>query len=452
MINPTTHAITEYSSGLASGSVPDGIVAGPDGNVWFTDVGSTPAIGMINPTTHAITEYSSGLNPGSKPIALAAGQDGNLWFTDGGTTPAIGVINPTTHAITEYSSGLSSGSEPFSVAAGADGNLWFGDDGTTSAIGVINPATHAISEIPSAFVGWIVPGPDGNLWFTGASAIGVIDPTTRTVTDFSSGLNSGSVPAFITTGPDGNMWFTDRGSTKAIGRITTPPAAMTSTAHATGATSGAISGVANGHAQATSFHIEYGPVGGATTSTGEQSLGTTSSNTSISASLTGLRPGTAYRARVVVTNPTGTGVGTFLTFRTPTLALTNVRQSHRRWRESTALPHIANARPPVGTMFGFTLNESARVRLAFTQRLAGRAVGGRCVAPTSGNGQKPACTRIVTRGALSFSIGSGAHRVRFQGRLSKHKRLKPGRYTLVLTASSAGERATARLAFTIVGG
>ena len=42
-----------------------------------------------------------------------------------------------------------------------------------------------------------------------------------TVTEFTSGLNVGSSPAAVTEGPDGNVWFADRGTTKAIGRITT---------------------------------------------------------------------------------------------------------------------------------------------------------------------------------------------------------------------------------------
>ena len=38
MINPTTHAITEYPIPYA-GSAPVGITTGPDGNLWFTDHG-----------------------------------------------------------------------------------------------------------------------------------------------------------------------------------------------------------------------------------------------------------------------------------------------------------------------------------------------------------------------------------------------------------------------------
>jgi hypothetical protein len=59
--------------------------------VWFTDLGSTKAIGRITPTG-TITEFSTGLNAGSNPWDIAAGADGNLWFTDNGETAAIGQI------------------------------------------------------------------------------------------------------------------------------------------------------------------------------------------------------------------------------------------------------------------------------------------------------------------------------------------------------------------------
>jgi hypothetical protein len=89
----------------------------------------------------------------------------------------------------------------------------------------------------------------------------------------------------------------------------------------------------------------------------------------------------------------------------------------------------------------------------FKQWLPGRRVGGRCVALTAKNRSRPKCTRLVTRGSLSFSVSAGAHRLRFQGRLSKHKRLPVGRYTVAITATnSAGQRATAKLTFTIVNG
>jgi hypothetical protein len=107
----------------------------------------------------------------------------------------------------------------------------------------------------------------------------------------------------------------------------------------------------------------------------------------------------------------------------------------------------------VGTTFRFKVNQQATVRFAFTQKLPGRKVGHRCVAPNRKNRHKPKCTRTVTRGKLSYSVGAGAHRLRFDGRLSKHKKLAPGRYTVIITATNgAGPPATKRLTFTIVKG
>ena len=78
-------SITEFSAGLNAGSSLNVIAAGPDGNLWFTDQGTTKAIGRIT-TAGQITEFSTGLNAGSLPLGIAAGPDGNLWFTDQGST------------------------------------------------------------------------------------------------------------------------------------------------------------------------------------------------------------------------------------------------------------------------------------------------------------------------------------------------------------------------------
>jgi hypothetical protein len=58
----------------------------------------------------------------------------------------------------------------------------------------------------------------------------------------------------------------------------------------------------------------------------------------------------------------------------------------------------------------------------------------------------------VTVGTLSFTGYNGTHKVIFQGRVPPSKRLKPGRYTLVITATNAGGQRSgpARLTFTIV--
>jgi hypothetical protein len=58
----------------------------------------------------------------------------------------------------------------------------------------------------------------------------------------------------------------------------------------------------------------------------------------------------------------------------------------------------------------------------------------------------------VPAGSLSLTGHSGVNRVIFQGRLSRSKKLKRGRYAVTITATnSAGQKSPARsLSFTIV--
>jgi len=217
---------TAFRHGLYAGSVPFDIAAGSDGNLWFTDEGSTPAIGRITPAGH-ITEFSRGLNPGSEPFEIVAGPHGDLWFTDQGRTPAIGQITADGR-ITEFSRGLRAGSVPFGIAAGPRRELLFTDRGCSAtgscALGRVT-ARGRITEFSAGLrrgsdpLG-IAAGLRGDVWFADASgAIGRVTRSGR-ISELSTGLNPGSSPVGIGAGPDGNVWFTDEGATSAIGRIT----------------------------------------------------------------------------------------------------------------------------------------------------------------------------------------------------------------------------------------
>jgi hypothetical protein len=134
--------------------------------------------------------------------------------------------------------------------------------------------------------------------------------------------------------------------------------------------------------------------------------------------------------------------------------ITNAVQSHKVWREGNALAHVSayRSKPPIGTTFSFTLNEQARVSLAFTQRAGERKIKRKCVTQTKQNRDKPTCEHPVTVGTLAFTGHSGTNKVVFQGRISHSKTLKPGHYTLLITAiNSAGARSASKsLSFTIV--
>src|ERR1700737_82313 len=71
--------ITEFSIGSTAGFGPEFIAAGPDGNLWFTELNDR--IGRMTPLG-VVTEFSAGISAGARPFKITAGPDGNLWFTE----------------------------------------------------------------------------------------------------------------------------------------------------------------------------------------------------------------------------------------------------------------------------------------------------------------------------------------------------------------------------------
>src|SRR5947209_6481643 len=99
-------------------SFPIGITAGPDGNIWFTELIANKIWRLELPSRN-LTSFPIPTE-NSSPNDIIVGADGNLWFTEGGGGK-IGRIT-TSGVITEFGSGLTL---PFSIANGPDGNIWF---------------------------------------------------------------------------------------------------------------------------------------------------------------------------------------------------------------------------------------------------------------------------------------------------------------------------------------
>jgi hypothetical protein len=209
------------------------------------------------------------------------------------------------------------------------------------------------------------------------------------------------------------------------------------------------------------FSYRFGPTTAYGSSTPTLSLLEGFGAESAVATLSGLSPATTYHAQLALTTPDGNAASSDVAFTTapappatrPIPSVTGARQSATRWREGNKLAQITRKkkRPPVGTTFTFALNTQATVTLRFTTRLPGRKVGNKCVAKTRKNAKRKSCERTVTAGTMSFTGHAGTNRVVFQGRVSSSKKLEPGRYTLVVTATnSTGTSAPASLSFTIV--
>ena len=126
-------------------------------------------------------------------------------------------------------------------------------------------------------------------------------------------------------------------------------------------------------------------------------------------------------------------------------------QTHAAFRVSgkPRLVQISRRRAPVGTTFNYRLDGAAGVRFDFTQPGRGRTVKGKCVPASRRNRRNPRCA--LSRGSLTFAGHAGVNAVRFNGWLSRTQKLKPGKYTLVITATTPGVGATSQtLRFKIV--
>jgi virginiamycin B lyase len=113
-----TGQLTEFKLPNA-GSAPEGITVGPDGNLWFTEHGTTN-IGRIT-TAGKIEEFPVGKDGSPKNIVAA---DGSLWFTDLGTNK-LGRIT-LAGQVTERSVG-GGYRQLEGLAAGTDGSVWLAE-------------------------------------------------------------------------------------------------------------------------------------------------------------------------------------------------------------------------------------------------------------------------------------------------------------------------------------
>jgi hypothetical protein len=181
-------------------------------------------------------------------------------------------------------------------------------------------------------------------------------------------------------------------------------------------------------------HFELIPAapGGASIPCREQ-VGGDSAPVDVSATAEGLKAGQTYTVRLVVTGAQGTQSGSAISFSTPEAPrLTNLRQSRSRWHLGSRLVSISatRSRPRVGTQFSFSLSQSASVRLRFTRSKPGGS---------------------ATAGTLTLAAHPGANMIRFNGRLSRTRRLTPGHYVLTFVATAQGLQSEPKsLKFTVL--
>ena len=258
------------------GGNPQEIVAGMDGNVWFTDsqlnrvvrlspsgtvtayAVPTPASGVTGiaatPGTVAVTETSANKiavltysgewvneltvpTANAAPVGIALGADGALWFTDravfGDYCDRIGhVLNwglsGIVPSVEEFRLPIG-GRAPIAIASASpwdNGHLWFTESNYGQVVSVTNGNdvtgaghihTYDLSSIWSSSNG-ITAGPNQEMWFTesAGNAIGAVTMT-GVITEYTTPTWN-SAPLGITVDPSGIVWFAESGK-NLIGRL-----------------------------------------------------------------------------------------------------------------------------------------------------------------------------------------------------------------------------------------
>jgi streptogramin lyase len=202
---------------------PTDIVAGPDGNLWFTSR-DNDRIGRVSPAG-ALQMFPSQVDA---PEAITVGPDGKLWYT-GYLSDEIARIS-TAGVVETFTEDDVRG--PEGITLGPDGNVWF-TSADNNRIGRITPA-GVIDTVSSGAFGQgphdIAAGPDGRLWFTSLFAKGIdgaFGRIGRITTDMNllpvNGISDPSLnlPFGIALGPDNKMWFTSLLS-RTVGNVTNP--------------------------------------------------------------------------------------------------------------------------------------------------------------------------------------------------------------------------------------
>ena len=232
-------------------SAPHGIVAAPNGVIWFAEIGSNrlgrfdprierfkewtiptnasrphgiawsgdrlfiteQAVGKIavfDPRSETFTEYDLP-TPGSGPGMIVAGPDSAIWFTQQRSN-TIGRLDPKTGQITEFPVPTAAANLAGIVASRAENAIYFAEL-QTHKLGRLDIATGKIEEFPTPTQGsgvrQLAIDRNGAIWMTyyRAGKVARFDPATRTFQEHNTPGGAQSAPFAIGVDTAGHVWF-----------------------------------------------------------------------------------------------------------------------------------------------------------------------------------------------------------------------------------------------------
>jgi virginiamycin B lyase len=115
-LDPATGDVTRFEA--PAGLAPFLVTVATDDQIWFTSRFGTQGVGRFNPTTEQFTTF---LTPGTGPQGITAGPNGSIWFTQILKDNIARIDSSDT--ITEGK--VVKGSDPFAVVVAPNGDPWY---------------------------------------------------------------------------------------------------------------------------------------------------------------------------------------------------------------------------------------------------------------------------------------------------------------------------------------
>jgi virginiamycin B lyase len=187
---------------LGSGALAERLTAGPDDAIWFTDPAGN-RIGRLG--LDGTTTYVPLPTPASGPAAIVSASDGNLWFTEH-AADRVARLTPL-GTLTEFVLPRRGG--PAGIAQGSDGKLYIAENWGDRIDQMSMDGRVREFWLPQleGHPDGVVRGADGNIWFSefGARKVGRLSRTGR-IKEYS--LTASGPPVGIAASPDGTIWVT----------------------------------------------------------------------------------------------------------------------------------------------------------------------------------------------------------------------------------------------------
>jgi hypothetical protein len=387
----------------------------------------------------------------------------------------------------EMASGGSGGGAGLQSSGGPAGSPSSGSPAGAGAVGV-----GGIGGSGTGFAGGGGGGGGGGLYGGGGGGGGQYAIFQSSIPTNGGGGGGGGGSSGVPTGATGATLLSSSATSASpsVGFtwILPPPAAVTGSPQAVTATSATLTGTVNPDGSSVGdchFTISPAPPSGASTPCTQQ-VGAGGMPVAISASATGLVPGTVYSVTLVATSAQGTSAGTPITFATaegiacavsapstqstpvcpsefakvPPPVINALKLSPTRFRRGTHAATIANKPKkktkalPTSTTISFALSSAATAKLSFEQAQPGVLAGRKCVAISKTHRAGKRCTHYKpVRGGVTRSGHPGTDKLTFAGVLDGGSRLAPGTYRLTLVATNPGGTTTAAQhpSFTLLG-